>query len=179
MYDFYNDKWICQFILGDRETDSTIIYNYVFNGNQFGTPVNVTGFTVYNQLYDLGLEYHKEKQAYQRYRAGNPIGTGSSATNGHEGQILGKRDAVNGDSIYITNMFLFSKWPFYYYNDTSVLTTGRGRISPDRDTLDMTVYFLDMSKTGINPKPAEPLSVADALDVRKMTLLSSRVLPKF
>jgi hypothetical protein len=180
LYDFYNERWICQGFGGDMENDSLIRYNYLFNGNQFGTHSGFMALEAYNHIYNLILDYNKEKQAYQVYRVGNPIGTASSSLNGHGGLILAKEDPVNGDSIYIRDMFLFTSPPFFFeYNGERMLLTGRGRISPDRDTLDMTVYFLDVRTINPDADPDKPIDVSGALDIRKMTLLSSRVLPRY
>ena len=177
MYDFFNDRWVCKYVTGDIETDSTISNSYFFNGNQFGAPTNGPGFTIYNQMYNLVLDYNKELKSYLNYWVCNPLDGGSWPV--PSGTVILKKDDISGDSIYINNMFLKTT-PFTLdYIGLDVRTTGRGLISPDRDTIDMTVYFLDLRTINPDADPDRPIDVSDALDIRKMTLLSSRVLPKY
>ncbi len=169
VYDFSKERWTCTSMRDHIVEDSTIEYNYLFNGNQFG--IYGDDISAYNNIYKLSLLFNKIDRTYTKYWIENRSVLPYN-------RIYSKVDSLSGDSIFLHHMgFTTSTPPVYEYNGERVLPTGYGRISPDKDTIDMAVYFIPLRL--IDDYEQVPVDISKAIDVRKMTLLSSRVLPKF
>lgn len=168
LYNYNSRKWECSFRYGgDRDAPTYYSKAYVFNGDQFGLK---------NSLYELELYYDKPEDTL------SIVGIYSEAAwNISTEKVIYKKDALRGDSIYIHFMYIYNKDPIGFdYNGQSCYVTGRGRISLDRDTLDMTTFIIPYGgkgQPGFDPK--EPIDVSGALDVRKMLLLGTNKLRKY
>ena len=170
MYDYEIESWRCIGLFTNRQTDNLYSYGFTSNGNQFGN---------YNSLYYLRLNYNKSDSTFNKVSIDNH---GPQTPSG----VYIKND-LEGDSLYMKDLRLRTTFNSidFDFEGKRCFVAGRGRVSLNKDTLDMTAYIIPWddyalvaSANGVY-RDDRDIDVSKAADVRKMQFLSARAFPKY
>jgi hypothetical protein len=166
MYDYEQEKWRCLGAPGFESFDNSYSYAWTFNGIHMGPQ---------NTHHILKFIFNKPDSSFR-------IAAKESVVLWSTGGVFYKRDNAKGDSIYMRDLLVRHPNRFEFILDgKDCLVTGRGRVSKNKDTLDMTAYIIPREAIVANEnyRDARDIDVSVAADVRKMQFLSVRAFPKY
>ena len=170
MYDYELEHWDCFQTREDYDWPDSYAYGYTFNGGQMG-PLN--------DHYLMSLFFSKADSTFIEVDLRN---RGRQQASG----VYIKND-LEGDSLYMKDLRLETTFNSidFDFEGKRCFVAGRGRVSLNKDTLDMTAYIIPWddyslvaSANGVY-RDDRDIDVSKAVDVRKMQFLSARSFPKY
>ena len=169
MYDYNQEKWRCIGARGNYDWPESYAYGFTFNGIQMG-PLN--------SYYNMSLHFSKSDSTF--------IEIGLNNRGLQESSAVYIKNAGDGDSIYMRDLRVRHPNRFEFILDgKDCLVTGRGRVSKNKDTLDMTAYIIPWDDYALVEsaneiyRDARDIDISKSVDVRKMQFLSARAFPKY